>query len=416
MKVFWSWQFDTPGNTGRHFVRKALDEAVKQLKSELTIDDCERPDELHVDQDRQGIPGSPDLVAAILKKIDEAAVFVADVTAVAQRENGQSIINSNVAIELGYAFKSRGDSRVLLVLNTAYGEVDKLPFDLRHKGGSIRFSLEESAPKSEIDRTSKALIALLKEAIGLIVKSEAANSTAPKSAAFVRTAPWALSHLPFDPRDPFCKDERTESAVSFKAGPYAYLRVAPMHKTEPLYRTKIRELGGQGKLHPAFMPSGLPAWFGRSQDAVWEFWGNCQNGDPAESWTKMSLTGEIWTASTTPFDSFDKSVRSIPALLIEEALNDGLHRFSELVRAAFPSQPGTWYSAGFDGIQDYRLAVGFPARFTKPSALPTVVVEGEYLGRAPDDAKKTLVRLFEALWDTCDAVRPKDYGEGRRKP
>ena len=32
MKVFWSWQSDTPGKTGRHFVRDALAEAVARLR------------------------------------------------------------------------------------------------------------------------------------------------------------------------------------------------------------------------------------------------------------------------------------------------------------------------------------------------------------------------------------------------
>jgi hypothetical protein len=32
MKIFWSWQSDTSGKTGRHFVREALMDAIKQLK------------------------------------------------------------------------------------------------------------------------------------------------------------------------------------------------------------------------------------------------------------------------------------------------------------------------------------------------------------------------------------------------
>jgi hypothetical protein len=32
MKIFWSWQSDTPGKTGRYFVRDALLEAIRVLK------------------------------------------------------------------------------------------------------------------------------------------------------------------------------------------------------------------------------------------------------------------------------------------------------------------------------------------------------------------------------------------------
>jgi hypothetical protein len=413
MKIFWSWQSDTPGKTGRHFVRDALDEAVKQLKSELTIDDCERPDELHVDQDRQGVPGSPDLVPTILKKIDEAAVFVADVTAVAQRENGLSILNSNVAIELGYAFKSRGNDRVLLVLNTAYGDVEKLPFDLRHKGGSIRFDLKSDAPKEERDKAFKVLTGDLKTAISLIVKSAPTAEAAQVTPAFVRSAPYPMSHLPFSPNDPFCKDEGTDAWVKFKGGPYAFLRVAPIHRTDSLRRTSVREFGNQSKLYPAFIPSGLPAWFGRSDDAVWMYFGNSHKGEPAESWTKMLVTGEIWTASTTPFEILGDGSRWLPALYIEERLNEGLHRFAELIRKTWPSQPGVWFSAGFDQIQGYRLGIGIPANLTKPAISPVVTVEGEYSGNTPQEAKAALLPLFENLWDACDAIRPRNYGDNR---
>jgi hypothetical protein len=85
VKIFWSWQADTPGKTGRHFVRAALAEAVAALKQP---EDIEEPaagvarDALHLDHDRQGVAGSPDLAATIFRKIDAAAVFVADVTLV----------------------------------------------------------------------------------------------------------------------------------------------------------------------------------------------------------------------------------------------------------------------------------------------------------------------------------------------
>jgi hypothetical protein len=40
MKVFWSWQADTPGNVGRFFVRDALAEVIKALKTDEDIAIC----------------------------------------------------------------------------------------------------------------------------------------------------------------------------------------------------------------------------------------------------------------------------------------------------------------------------------------------------------------------------------------
>ena len=93
MKVFWSWQSDSPGKTGRHFVRSALAAAIQELRQ---VTDLEEPSErevresLHLDHDRQGVPGSPDLAATILRKIERAAVFVADVTLIPMRSGDEA--------------------------------------------------------------------------------------------------------------------------------------------------------------------------------------------------------------------------------------------------------------------------------------------------------------------------------------
>jgi hypothetical protein len=153
MKIFWSWQADTPGKTGRHFVRQALNDAIEALKADKDIvepGEREAADALELDQDRQGVPGSPDLAATIFRKIDEAAVFVADVTSVGTTTNGKKLVNSNVAVEYGHAHHSLGDTSILMVQNTHYGARDDLPFDLRHKAGPVQFTLAPDATKEQI--------------------------------------------------------------------------------------------------------------------------------------------------------------------------------------------------------------------------------------------------------------------------
>jgi hypothetical protein len=81
MKVFWSWQSDTPGKTGRHFVRDALTAAIEELRETPEVEEPIRST-IHLDQDRKGVPGSPDLARVILEKIEQSLVFVADVTSV----------------------------------------------------------------------------------------------------------------------------------------------------------------------------------------------------------------------------------------------------------------------------------------------------------------------------------------------
>ena len=127
MKIFWAWQSDTPGKIGRFLVRDALQDAITELKEAPDIEEpteAQRRDELELDHDRKGVPGSPDLAATIYGKIAAAAVVVADVTAVGstpERRDGEKIvpakklINSNVAIEAGYALRAVTDRNVLLV-------------------------------------------------------------------------------------------------------------------------------------------------------------------------------------------------------------------------------------------------------------------------------------------------------------
>ena len=117
MKIFWSWQSDTPGQIGKYLVRDALKLAINRLKQAEDIDEPTR-DDLHLDQDTQGTTGSPDLVPTIFGKIEKSEVVVADVTIVGKTAEDKCLINSNVTIELGYALRACTDARVVLVFNS----------------------------------------------------------------------------------------------------------------------------------------------------------------------------------------------------------------------------------------------------------------------------------------------------------
>src|SRR5579859_5811623 len=102
MKIFYSWQSDTPKEVGKEFVRQALDAAV----SGLEINESERP---VVDQDTAGVLGSPIIAETIFRKIRESSVIVVDVTLTGKTASNKPLINSNVAIELGYAIGVHGE-------------------------------------------------------------------------------------------------------------------------------------------------------------------------------------------------------------------------------------------------------------------------------------------------------------------
>src|SRR6266446_241494 len=104
--VFYSWQSDTPAKLNRSFIEKALDAAIKRIKSDATLEPAVRGTELAVDKDTQGVPGSPPIAQTILAKIDDCVAFVGDLTFVgnslpALTSRQRFFSNPNVLIEYG---------------------------------------------------------------------------------------------------------------------------------------------------------------------------------------------------------------------------------------------------------------------------------------------------------------------------
>src|SRR5262249_33677777 len=95
--------------------------------------------------------------------IDQAAVFVPDLTFIGQRPDGRSTPNPNVLIEYGWALKSLGHSRIVPVMNTAFGQPspDSMPFDLRHLRHPITYhcpvDLNDDARKETRQQLAKEL-------------------------------------------------------------------------------------------------------------------------------------------------------------------------------------------------------------------------------------------------------------------
>lgn len=123
VKLFYSWQMDRPTPVCRDFIRIALEAATEILAAEGIV--------LEVDSGTEGVAGTPPVTETILAKIRACHLFLADMTFVAAA--GEKLIpNPNVMAEYGYALHAKGSHRILLVMNTAYGPPDNLPFDLRH--------------------------------------------------------------------------------------------------------------------------------------------------------------------------------------------------------------------------------------------------------------------------------------------
>ena len=127
--IFFSWQADTETRSGRNLVERALERAASRIGADTEVEEAVR--EIAVDRDTKNVPGSPPIVDTIFRKIDNAGVFVPDLTFVGKRLDGRPTPNSNVLVEYGWALKALTHARIVPVMDTAYGEPvgDAMPFD-----------------------------------------------------------------------------------------------------------------------------------------------------------------------------------------------------------------------------------------------------------------------------------------------
>lgn len=143
--IFYSWQSDLPNKTNRGFIERALENAAKILRQDDSIQI--KP---VIDRDTSGVAGSPDISKTIFSKISQADIFVCDVSIINQDADTRPTPNPNVLIELGYALGTLGESRIIMVLNEAFGKLELLPFDLR-----TRRTISYHMPIESADRATE---------------------------------------------------------------------------------------------------------------------------------------------------------------------------------------------------------------------------------------------------------------------
>ena len=159
--VFWSWQGDLTKDSNRWFISHCLMKAVKQVNKTFDVVGRETVD---LDEATKGEPGMAEIDQMIFKKIDECAVMVADVTPIIETKTGKHVPNPNVLIELGYAMGARGLDHIIAIMNTSYGNIDDLPFDIRNKR-ILYYHLKKNANENERNEECNNLIGKLKDAI-----------------------------------------------------------------------------------------------------------------------------------------------------------------------------------------------------------------------------------------------------------
>jgi hypothetical protein len=299
-KIFWSWQNDYAPNVCRYFIRDALAKATEAAGRDLDLEDAERP---ALDHDTRNTPGMTDIIAAILKKIEGSAIFVADVTPVAKTADGKALPNPNVLIELGYAMHALGPDRMISVINTASGyEPDDLPFDIRHRR-AMAYDLPENADPSMRAKAKTNLVAQLTEALKTNLSDHFREAPASQVVEGVpakadNPSIWTTFTSPFIFYNSGGFRDHKQSVI-VPDGPRAYLRVIPAGwQSEPPTIAQIASLPEYEKVQPWI--DGLSHGdFGRCQEGYARLWYTKHIPNETPESTNIAMyfdgAGEFWT-------------------------------------------------------------------------------------------------------------------------
>ena len=404
MNVFYSWQADTPNAIGRSFIRQALDDAVKTLTETLDLEEADRPT---IDQDTQGVMGSPVIAETIYEKIRDSQVVVADVTLTCATPEGKKLINSNVAYELGYAHGHHGHGVILSVMNTHYGPPNDLPFDLQHRRWPVQFEIAPDAEKTDRREVRKALAKEFARILQLYLEGKNPGKKYEPTQSTINAASyWREGELLVQADPSYDNDEPI--ALGFdKDQPLCYLRIWP---DTPLEELSGREIGDYNlsSIEPLLGRTGGYSHH-RNRYGVFTYGG--REGAELIASTQLFKNREIWGVDAfvlRPRDNFDVD------FLATGAFENGMIRsFGEYLKRAFDKlgYPDLIHvEAGMVNVDGFMLAMPnqYFDKFWGPifeDVSVSVVIDKN----DPETITAVLLKLFEAVFDAAGKERPANY-------
>ncbi len=412
MKIFWSWQSETPGKTGRHFVRAALLEAIERLKQpEGEVEEptqAENRESMHLDQDRQGVTGSPGLADTIKKKIEAAAVFIADITPVSKVPMRKGVkdsrekrnMNPNVAIELGYALHALKEERVLLVLNTVYGGREFIPFDLQHLGGPIMYSLAADASKDEITAAQSELTGQFVTALRGFLKADMGTADEP---AFPSVAATTSPAVWFEPGEVLAEFDR-QTQYEFDDDKGVYLKVSPRKSlSQPFTTSQLYNLMQQSR--PGVLHKQQTGFVRDNSYGAVFMEPVSGSGGRLRAATQVFRNGEIWGFG--PDLLVDNQIgRVIPVQLLEMAMREALIRNIDFMKSRLEIAPPYRIEFGATGIKGYSLAIN--TDIDNPYEIRDDVFSNSFVitDTTPAGTSGALLRIYEAFFRLTGYPRP----------
>ena len=384
---------------------------------------------MELDHDRKGVAGSPDLARTILEKIEAAAVIVADVTPVgivpvAAQDYGnkqpKKLINSNVAIELGYSLRARSDRSLLMVMNAHYGSRSDLPFDIAHKSGPIMFTLAPEADKATLAAEATKLKAEFVRAIRLCIVDQVDEKKAQN--VFEPSKPLERQGRFFAPGTILASvGQPGEQNFHFKHDRIAYIRIYPTFATTTITRASLSKIFDEGR--PMAMSS---SDFGNitSRNEFGPITFRFEGHNFITSLTQGIKNGELWGLTSeifakrefkSPQTGIAEPATILPMVTFEKLFVRVLRNYVKVEGALGLSLP---YQVvmGLVGLRDVYLTVPVGGPFGNGRVVGPIredQVERAYTLATDDDGaiKKLLREFFCEIYDLAIITRDEAWTE-----
>lgn len=355
----------------------------------------------------------------ILHRIEDCALLVADVTVVGSATHGADdatpggggrLIHSDVAIELGYALRARGERRLLLVFNAHYCRLEALPFHVRNHGGTVGFTLPPDAGRQEIAAERMRFVAHLVGALGACLQQAlfGAESSSAIPTTFSRAAYFkageALAHVG--------GPERAEIHYSFQTDRLCYLRLTPKPKLERalppaaldeavdraplLSRRRARAMSGSNgygavrfepEVHPELAPGRLAAS------------------------TQLFASGELWSigAGMIVHERGESpgwiKLPYLSSIVLERIYYEHLRSLVAFAERYLSLSPPWQVECGLAGVQGVHLGIS-AEEIRGPIQTPAVTLQRGLRSDDPAAMDRILLEFFGSVHAAAGSPRP----------
>jgi len=412
--IFYSWQSDVDTKANRSFIRKAVEKSIAAVIKDYDIASADRP---QVVSDTQGEQGLAPIVDTIFGKIRNAKVVVLDVTltgsseaqALSQPEGAQHkakrTLNSNVAIELGYAHAVHGYEPLLCIMNSFFGDPTDLPFDLQHCRWPIQYHLDPDADPQVKSKVLDKLVAELKPILsGYVGRWSGANQP------FQRYKPnsekgafWTTGHSILHRKDP--SNFEAETAMRYrKRQSRLYLRMWPPTELGTSFAERESDFRRTDPVLLCAEDSSIS--YGQNRFGWIKF---SNNSADILNLTQCFYEGEIWGVSSSLLYE-RKGISLLDATELEKRLRSSFRSFCRFAVDSLGYKETINFEVGLANAESTKLYIEHQGKNRLGAPIFDSVSD---IGRWPvervDQCEHALLPFFEKIFQKSGENRPLGF-------